>query len=276
MTDAESKRAPFPGPAPRAVSLLGLLLAAGFAITGCSQEGRTIQAANLVQGIAWDVQQRSFTIQRNDTTTTADDDTSWIFDLVVKVQIGVRNGCDAEKSALQLSLEGPSSSPLFVVTPVAIYHADDKCNVGANGDTVLTVVVNNIPVVNAGFQSFAVRGDIPVQIDFQADARTAAFHDSTTTYIVRVEDKDTGAPLTGAIVRVERFDTSELIGETTTDATGVATVVESLGAACSSSSDPPLSTPYVVKVSYSGRTMNLRMKVAPARCGVPERLVVRL
>ena len=271
MSNVDSERAPHPGPAPRAVSLLGLFAAIGIgcAIAGCSQEGRTIQSANLVQGVAWDVSQR-------DSSVSTTGDTTWTMDLVLKVQIGVRNGCDLEKSALQLSLEGPTNDPLFVVTPVTIYQADDRCNVGANGDTVLTVIVNNVLVVNQGSQTFAVRGDIPVQIDLQANAQTSAFGDSTTTYIVRVEDKDTGAVLSGALVRIERADTSELIGETTTNASGVATIVEDLVGACSSSTDPPLSTPYTLKVTYSGRTMILRMRSQPARCGVSERAVVRV
>ncbi len=269
MTDESPMHVPSRGPAPRAVSMLGLLLAAALGLAGCSQEGRTIQSEDIVHGVAWDVSDR-------DTTVTLSGDTTWVMDLVLKVQIGIQNQCEAERSSLTLQLEGPVSSPLFVVTPVARYQADDRCNVGAAGDTVLTLVVQNVTVVNAGNHSFAIRGSIPVQIDFQVDATAAAYLDSTTRYEVRVEDKDTGAPLSGAIVLIERADTSELIGETTTNAQGMAFVTEDLGSGCSDRFGPPLSTPYTIKVSYSGRTMNLRMKAHPARCGTPEKAIIRV
>jgi hypothetical protein len=279
MSEGQSKRVPFPGPASRAVSVFGLLLAAALALSwalaGCSQEGRTIQNEDIVQGVSYDVSERIRTI----TSDTTGSDTTWVMDVVLKVQIAYRNRCEAERSSLQLSLEGSTAEPLRVVTPIARYQADESCNVGASGDTVLTVVIQNVPVVNAGYHSFAIRGDIPVQIDLRADGTLATFPDSlnpVTTYLVRVEDVQTGAPLSGAIVRIERGDTFELLGETTTNASGDAVVTENNGGPCSAWLLPPESTPYLVKVSYSGRTMILNMDEHPARCGAPEKVIVRV
>jgi hypothetical protein len=253
-------------------AVLALACAAAFA--GCSQEGRTIQNPVVVQGIASDVSARTRSVVFDSTSMTSD--TTWVMDVNLKVQVSFRNRCEAEKTGLEIHLEGPTNLPVFVVTPIARYEADDACNIGATGDTVISLRVQTVSVTNNGTVSFAIRGDIPTEIPFVVDKTLPAFVDSTTRYEVKVEDQATGAALSGAIVRIERADTTELIGETTTDANGKAVVSEDLVGACSSTSAPPLSTPYTLKVTYSGRTTILRMRTQPARCGAVERAIVRV
>lgn len=264
---------------------------------GCAQEGKTVitqlstpglavQPLNVLESVRADtfdvfvdpVANHSFAFPPGDsirTTTVRDIDLG--FDTVTLFQ----NGCEA-RGGLEIKREGLPNDPLFVITPTARYTVDEPCNVGIAGDTVQVLLVRNVPVSRVeGYRPdpgqpestkvrFEVRGAGEPPIPIQILVENGATLDSTT-WRVQVQDKTTGDPLAGALVRIESSGGPELYGEGSTDANGFY-VLERTCTGTVGSED----VRYTVKVSYSGRTTNLRLGSRPARCRRLESVVVRV
>src|SRR5688572_15216202 len=171
-----------------ALAALGTLLLAA-AATGCSQEGRTVQAVLPVQGVAWDA--TSATVTQN----TLGDTISVLATVKFKLQTTFANGCEA-RGGLELRTEGTTTEPLFVITPVARYTADEPCNIGLSGDTLQTLTVANLRLdsprttIADSIARFEVRGFGTPPIRFDVNVNVASSGDTTTTYVIEVEDKD--------------------------------------------------------------------------------------
>ena len=249
-------------------ALFALLVATA---AGCGQEGKTVQTTLPVQGLAYDATSVTDTVITDTTGTRF----SAVVDLKLKIQTTYANGCEA-RGGLELRVEGPTETPLFVIQPVARYTADEACNIGLSGDTLQTLTIRTVSLARPRTSAtdsvarFEVRGFGTPPIRFEVDMDIASRGDTTTRYEVRVEDKDTGAPLDGAVVRVERYGTPDVLGEGTTSGGTFAFDV-----ACAGSEGTPTDS-YVVKVSYSSRITILTVFGHPALCKRREQVIVRV
>lgn len=246
-----------------------LLLAV--AAAGCSQEGRTVQAVLPVQGVAWDA--TSATVTQN----TLGDTISVLATVKFKLQTTFANGCEA-RGGLELRSEGPVDDPLFVITPVARYTADEPCNIGLSGDTLQTLTVANLrldsprTLVADSVARFEVRGFGTPPIRFDVNVNVASSGDTTTTYVIEVEDKDSGDAAAGALVRVERLGTADVLSEGTADANGRYLFDVPCAGTAGSSADP-----YVVKVTHATRITIMSVPLPHgALCKRREFVIVRV
>jgi hypothetical protein len=262
-------RKPHNSSASAAFTLL-LAGALGAGAAGCSQEGRTVQAVLPVQGVAWDATDATVT---TDTLGTI----SSLVDLKFKIQTTFANGCEA-RGGLELRTEGPAEAPLFVITPVSRYTADEPCNVGLSGDTLQTLTVSNVRLdtprtaVADSIVRFEVRGFGAPPIRFDVDVDVASIGDTTTAYVIRVEDRDTGAPAAGALVRVERLGTPDVLSEGAADANGRYLFEVPCSGTAGSAADP-----YVVKVTHATRITIFSVPVPHAAlCKRREFVIVRV
>ena len=249
------------------VSLLG-------ATAGCGQEGKTIQAVLPVQGLAYDA------ISATVTTDTLGNMTVGA-NLKLKIQTTYANGCEA-RGGLELRSEGTTDEPLYVITPLARYTADESCNIGLAGDTLQTLTINGLllalprrvlpgnTVATDSIVRFEVRGFGTPPIRFTVNTGIAA-QDTATGYYVKVEDKDTGVAIDGANVRVERYGTPDVLAEGPSAGGGFfafnVSCADTVGTAADS---------YVVKVSSSARITILTVFGHPALCKRREQIIVRV
>jgi hypothetical protein len=262
---------PVSTPFRRSLRLVLALAALVPAAVGCGQEGKTVQAVLPIDGLAYDASSVTVTSNATDTTTTV------TFDVKVKLQTLYQNGCEA-RGGIELRAEGSTTAPTYVLTPLARYTADESCNIGIAGDTLQTITISNLSVTRKDYAlsdtitiaRFEARGFGQPAITFDIDLATASRADTTTLYSIRVEDETTGLPLDGAIVRVERYGTPDLLSEGSTVG-GVYEFTIPCGGTAGTTADP-----YVVKVSYSGRIAVLRVAEHPALCKRKERVVVRV
>jgi hypothetical protein len=259
-------RKPHISPVFAAFGALVLLAAAA----GCSQEGRTVQAVLPVQGVAWDATSATAT---TDTLGT----TSVLATVKFKLQTTFANGCEA-RGGLELRTEGSTTEPLFVITPVARYTADEPCNVGLSGDTLQTLTVANLRLdsprssIADSIARFEVRGFGTPPIRFDVNVNVASSGDTVTTYVIEVEDKDTGGAAAGALVRVERLGTADVLSEGAADANGRYVFNVPCAGTAGSSADP-----YVVKVTHATRITILSVPLPHgALCKRREFVIVRV
>lgn len=249
------------------------VVAIGVVIAGCGQEGRTVQAVLPVQAVAYDA--TSATVKSGTLGDTL------FANLKLKIQTTYANGCEA-RGGLELRTEGSTSEPLYVITPLARYTADEPCNIGLAGDTLQTIAINGVklsapPIVISGtvqtdsITRFEVRGFGAPPIRFDVNVGIGSHGDSATGYFVKVEDKDTGAAIDGANVRVERFGTPDVLGEGTTSGGGRFAFNVACTDTVGTNADP-----YVVKVTWSGRITILTVVGHPALCKRREHVVVRV
>jgi len=245
-------------------------LVLGSTLTGCSQEGKTVQDQLLVQAIAFDASK--VTVGSNSIVGTD----SALVDLVIKLQTVYANGCEA-RGGLELRSEGPLLEPLFVIVPAVRYTADEPCNVGLAGDTLQSITVRNLALdgwsatLIDSIVRFEVRGLGGPPFRFNVNASVASRGDTATVFYVLVEDKETAAPLAGAIVRAERSGTPEVFFEGPTGADGRAVFQVSCSGAAGD-----VAAPYLIKVSYAGRITIFAVQDPPALCKRRETIIVRV
>lgn len=242
------------------------------AAAGCGQEGKTVQAVLPIEALAYDASAVTITSNATDTTTTV------TFDVKLKLQTTYFNGCEA-RGGIEVRAEGPTDSPTYVLTPLARYTADESCNIGISGDTLQTITISDLTLTRKDYAiadstvlaRFEARGFGAPAIAFAVDLGVASRNDTTTTYRIRIEDKDTGATLDGANVRVERYGTPDVLSEGPSAGGGLYTFPVSCGGTSGTTADP-----YVVKVSYSGRITVFRVAQHPALCKRREFIIVRV
>ncbi len=258
----------------RLARAVALVLAIGVAIAGCGQEGKTVQAVLPVQAVAYDA--TSATVTSVTDTVTSVTTLLALVNLKLKLQTTYANGCEA-RGGLELRSEGSTSEPLYVITPVARYTADEPCNIGLAGDTLQTLTINSVSLAlprttaTDSIARFEVRGFGAPPIRFDVNVGIGSRGDSATGYFVKVEDKDTGAAIDGANVRVERYGTPDVLGEGTTSGGGRF----AFNVACTDTVGTNADH-YVVKVTWSGRITILTVFGHPALCKRREHVVVRV
>lgn len=270
------------------LAVLALVLAAAAAaLTGCSQEGRSIQNALPVPGLAYDMTGYTrVAVAIRDTSGTAIDSLiTLVMDVRLKLQTEYRNGCEARGGIELRSIPRPDASPLpdtllYVVTPLAHYTADEACNIGVSGDTLQTITIRGLTASgkkSVGFDDamflayMEVRGLDAPPIAFNLDLKVASLGADSTLYDIRVEDVTTGLPLDGALVSVQRSGTPNILGEGTTADGGLfAFSVASAGEAGAPGD------PYVVKVSYAGRITLFSVIDFPSLSRRREAIIVRV
>lgn len=264
------------------VRLAALVLAAAAAtvLAGCSEEGRTIQNALPVPGIAYDV--TSYTT-RNDTIKVngvpTDTLTTVVMDVRVKVQTVFHNGCEA-RGGLELRLEGPDTARVYVITPLVRYTADEECNVGMSGDTLQTITIKDLIITrkltigipaDAVFAQMNVTGSDgpPISFDLRHDLATPSA--DSTLYDIKVEDATSGLALDGALVSVQEYGTPNILGEGMTSGGGKFLFSVAYGVLAGTAGDS-----YIVKVSYAGRITLFRAIDFPSLSKRREAIVVRV
>ncbi len=257
-----------------------LAAAAAAALAGCSEEGRTIQNALPVPGIAYDVTRyttRNDTIKVNGIPT--DTLTTVVMDVRVKVQTVFHNGCEA-RGGLELRLEGLDTARVYVITPLARYTADEECNVGLSGDTLQTITIKDLIITrkltvgipaDALFARMQVAGESGPPISFELRRDLATPGADSTTYDIKVEDATSGLALDGALVIVQQYGTPNILGEGTTSGGGKYLFAVAYGDSAGTSGDA-----YVVKVSYAGRITIFKAIDFPSLSKRREAIVVRV
>jgi hypothetical protein len=262
-----------------ASALLALAVASMALFAGCAQEGKTVETALPVQGASWDaVAVGSSAID----LVQPEDSLLYTMDVKFKLQTVYTNGCEA-RGGLELRAEGQDASRLFIITPLARYTADEDCNVGMAGDSLQTITVRGVQVTNFGVYrqgngtyvdstfNFSIRSSNPVAMAVRINSRLASLSDTVTTFRIRVEDKTLGLALANAAVRVEDGGTAALLSEGLTGPDGYYIfAIPSPGTAGSAS------VPYVIKVTYDGRTTNYRVLYQPALQKREEQAIVRV
>lgn len=263
------------------VRLVALVLSAvaAAALAGCGEEGKTVENALPVPGIAYDVTAYRETTVVNDFVAPVDTFTTTGFmDVRVKVQTVYRNGCEA-RGGLELSEIGPTLLPIRVITPVARYTSDEECNIGVSGDTLQTITIrgiahqwtNSLVPVDPVFARMQVVGESGVPIEFDIRHDLATIGADSTTYDIKVEDATTGLAIDGALVTVQQYGTPNILGEGTTSGGGKFVFSVAYGPIAGTSGDP-----YVVKVSYAGRITIFRAVEFPSLSKRREAIVVRV
>src|SRR5229473_5842287 len=99
-----------------------LALAAAVLLAGCSQEGKLIQTPLPVRGVAlsYDV------VRRTSLTDTVSVDSA-IVNVPFKILAHAANPCEAQHAVLELRRLGTPQLPVYDMSPLARYNADDKC-----------------------------------------------------------------------------------------------------------------------------------------------------
>jgi hypothetical protein len=265
----------------RRARLAALVLLAAAGLAGCSQEGKTVQNALPVPGVAYDVTAYSETTVVDDKVPPVDTlRTTVTMEVRLKLQTVYRNLCEA-RGGLELRVID-TGTPLahnyvHVVTPLARYTADEECNVGASGDTLQTLTIRALirswysfeatPV----FARMQVAGENapPIEFDIRQDLATPGA--DSTLYDIKVEDAASGLPIDGALVSVQQNGTPNILGEGITSGGGKFSFSVAYGIVPGSPGDP-----YIVTVSYAGRITKFRAISYPSLSKRREAIIVRV
>ncbi len=227
-----------------ALSPLACLLAAGLLVlaNGCSKD----HAASVRDVL--DINAVAF----NDSVAGKDT-------LYLKVQYAYGTTCDANAHFEVAALGGTD----YLVVPVANHAADQVCT-GVNGVGVATLRVTDL---GNGTRTFHIEGaNDTLVVNVTASTDTAFVKNDDIVFRVQVQDAGTSAPVPGASVQIRNVDSNSTLADGFADAQGRFALDLPCG--------PNLS--YVVSVSANGRTTNLVVHTPPARCGIPEAVLIHV
>ena len=222
-------------------ALVVLLVAAG---CGGSDNGSEIRKVLPVTAIAF-----------NDSVAAGDT-------LFLKVQYNYTTTC--EKTAkFEFIVLSTVPTPVYQVTPVAVYRSTDPCT-GVNGTDVAVLRVTDL---GSGARTFQVNGALGTLTAGVLASSDPNFVTNTGIgFRVRVEDASGGAVIPGAHVQIRDAIDSSMLSEGDADGAGIYAYDQACG--------PELQ--YVISVSVSGRTANLVVRSPGARCRKPEYVVIRV
>ena len=221
------------------VLTIGLAAAASF---GCSNNSTQVRKPLSINAIAF-----------NDSVAGGDT-------LFLKVQYKFGTTCEQHARFEVNAVAGTST---YEIRPVAIYQTSDACT-GVNGVDVATLRVTD---VGNGPRTFAIIGaNATLTADVIASTDPAFVKLPGIAFRVLVQDVTTGVAIPGAHVQIRNVIDGSTIDEGDADSNGRFTSIQACG--------PDLQ--YVVSVSASGRTENLIVRTPPARCGIPEAVVIRV
>ena len=181
--------------------------------------------------------------------------------LYLKVQYTYTSTC--EKTA-KFEISAVPGTSDYDVNPVASYPADQACT-GVNGTDVATLRVTD---VGDGPRRFFIHGsNQTITANVLGSTSPLFVKESGIAFRVRVEDKNTGNVIPGALVQIYRLSDNFKFADGAAD--GVGRFDFTL--ACDGSD-----LEYIVSASASGRSTNLVVRVPPARCRIPEFVVIRV
>jgi hypothetical protein len=179
--------------------------------------------------------------------------------LYLKVQYMYPTTCDQNAHFEVAALGGAN----YLVVPVATHRANDPCT-GVNGVGVATLRVTDL---GDGPRTFSIQGANDTLVANVLGSTDPAFvTNGNIVFRVQVEDAGTGAPIANAHVQIRNVDDNSTLDDDFTDATGHLAFEQPCG--------PDLA--YVVSASANGRTTNLVVHVPPARCRIPEAVVIHV
>ena len=181
--------------------------------------------------------------------------------LYLKVQYSYTSTCEKVAKFEIAAVAGTSD---YNVVPVAIYAADEACT-GLNGTDVATLRVTD---VGNGIRRFFIQGaNQTIRADVLGSTDNIFVRESGIAFRVHVQDKDTGNAIPGALVQIRRLADNFTLADGAADGLGRFNYTEP----CAGSD-----LEYVVSASANGRTTNLIVRVPPARCRIPEAVVIRV
>lgn len=179
--------------------------------------------------------------------------------LFLKVQYAYPTTCDQNAHFEVAALGGAN----YLVVPVATHRADDPCT-GVNGVGVATLRFTDL---GDGARTFSIQGANDTLVANVTASMTPGFvKNGNIVFRVLVEDAATGAPIANAHVQIRNVDDNSTLDDDFTDGTGRLEFEQPCG--------PDLA--YVVSASANGRTTNLVVHAPPARCGIPEAVVIHV
>jgi hypothetical protein len=227
-----------------ALLALGIGLAA-MAVIGCS-EGRSpeIRKPLSINAIAF-----------NDSVAGGDT-------LLLKVQYTFGTTCE-ERARFEVNAVAGTST--YQIRPVAVYLASDACT-GINGVNVATLRVTDVGNGARTFEVIGANTTLTAQVIGSTDPNFVKVQD--IAFRVQVLDATTGAAAPLAHVQIRNVIDGSTLDEADADSNGRYSFIQP----CGSGAD----LQYVVSVSFSGRTENLIVRTPPARCGIPEAVVIRV
>ena len=181
--------------------------------------------------------------------------------LFIKVQYAFTTTC--EKTA-KFEISPIAGTPNYTVVPVAVYQADEACT-GVNGTDVATLRVTDL---GDGPRQFVVAGaNQSITANVEGSDSPIFVRESGIAFRVLVQDKDSGFAIPGAIVEIRRLVDSFVLAEGAAGLDGRFQYIQP----CDDSD-----LQYVISASAGGRSTNLVVRVPPARCGIPEAVVIRV
>lgn len=180
--------------------------------------------------------------------------------LFLKVQYVFHSTC--ERTA-RFEIQVVPGTSTYQVVPVAVHAAGDNCT-GVNGSDVATLRVTDVGVGSRTFQVLGSNQTITANVIGGADS--AFVRETGIAFRVLVEDATTGLPLPTALVTIRNVDDNSSVAEGTADTNGRFDFTAPCGA----------DLPYVISAAGSGRSTNLVVHTPPARCGIPEFVVIRV
>jgi hypothetical protein len=180
--------------------------------------------------------------------------------LYLKVQYTYSSTC--EKTA-KFEIAAVAGTSDYNVTPVAVYPADQNCT-GVNGTDVATLRVTDI---GEGPRRFLINGaNQTIIANVLGSASPIFVRETGIAFRIKVEDQ-AGNTIPGALVQIRRLADNFTLADGAADGFGRFEYTEP----CAGSD-----LEYVVSASANGRTTNLIVRVPPARCRIPEAVVIRV
>ena len=181
--------------------------------------------------------------------------------LFLKVQYAFTTTC--EKNA-KFEIAPIPGTPNYQVTPVVVYKADEACT-GVNGLDVATLRVTDI---GDGPRQFVVTGSNQSITANVVGSNSVVFvREPGIAFRVLVQDKDSWLAIPGANVEIRRLVDNFTLSEGAAGLDGRYEYIQP----CDGSD-----LQYVISASAGGRSTNLVVRVPPARCGIPEAVVIRV
>lgn len=181
--------------------------------------------------------------------------------LYLKVQYAFTSSCE---QVARFEIQAVSGTSTYQIVPVAVYPADKACT-GINGTDVATLRVTDI---GAGPRTFQVLGsNQTITANVLGSADPDFVKESGIAIRVLVQDQTTGVAVPGALVTIRRLADNFTLADGLANSSGRFDYIEP----CTGSD-----LGYVVSVASAGRSTNLIVRVPPAKCGIPEFVVIRV
>ena len=181
--------------------------------------------------------------------------------LFIKVQYAFTTTCE---KAGKFEISPIAGTPNYTVVPVAVYAGDEVCT-GVNGTDVATLRVTDL---GDGPRQFVVAGaNQSIVANVRGSNSVVFVREPGIAFRIVVQDKDTGLAVPNANVQIRRLVDSFTLLDTNAGVDGRVEYIQP----CDGTD-----LQYVVSASFNGRSTNLVVRVPPARCGIPEAVVIRV